>query len=208
MAYYSRQENANNFLKGYAQLDEKNKEKFAKLCFSLLNENYIYCQLKDDYNKYFKILDYKELIANYFKIINYELVHDSAYKIIYLKSTLDRAPVKFKKNETIVLLLLRKLYYTKSKEVTSSVDLSVSYTELLEEMNKTGLFKETLKKTEMLNYLTTLKKYKIINCDSTLSADALTIYPTILHAVSEMDLNNIENLFKNFDTKETEDETD
>ena len=208
MTYYSKQEVANNFLKNYSLLDEKAKEKFSELCFSLLNENYIYCQAKDDYNKYFKILDYKETITCYFKIIDYELVHDSVYKILYLKSTLDRAPVKFKKSETIILLLLRKLYYTKSKEVTSSVDLSIAYTELLEEMNKTGLFKEAPKKTEMLNYLTTLKKYKIINCDSTLSADALTIYPTILHAVSEMDLNNIETLFKNFDTKENEDEID
>ena len=137
-------------------------------------------------------------------MIDYELANDSAYKIFYLKSLNERNSVKLKKFESVLLLLLRRFYYSKSRETNSDINISVSYDELLDDINKTGIYKEAIKKTELKNALTTLKRYKIINFDlrSYLASDAMTIYPTILYAVSQQDLDNMTAILSGYGAKE------
>ena len=204
MSSYSKELMANNFSEAYKGLSEKQKEAFSSACFKLLNENYIYGQKDDERDLYYRIDSFKELIQNYFGLIDYELANDSAYKIFYLKSSSERNAVKLKKLESILLLLLRRFYYSKSRETNSDINISVTYDELLEDINKTGIYREPIKKTELKNAFATLKRYKIINFDvrSYLASDALTVYPTILYAVNQQDLDNISAILSGYGAKE------
>ena len=204
MSSYSKELMANNFIEAYKGLGEKQKEAFSSVCFKLLNENYIYGQKDDERDLYYRIDSFRELIQNYFGLIGYELANDSAYKIFYLKSANERSSVKLKKLESILLLVLRRFYYSKSRETNSDVNISVTYDELLEDINKTGIYREPIKKTELRNAFATLKRYKIINYDakSYLASDALTVYPTILYAVNQQDLENISAILSGYGAKE------
>lgn len=204
MSSYSKELMADNFNAAYKELSEKQKDTFSAVCFKLLNDNYIYGQKDDERDLYYRIDSFKELLQNYFGLIDYELANDSAYKIFYLKSLNERNSVKLKKFESVLLLLLRRFYYSKSRETNSDINISVSYDELLDDINKTGIYKEPIKKTELKNALTTLKRYKIINFDlrSYLASDAMTIYPTILYAVSQQDLDNITAILSGYGARE------
>lgn len=204
MSNYSKERLASSFVEEYKNLTESQKEVFSKACFKLLNENYIYGQKKDEKELYYSIDTYRQIIQNYFNIIDYELAHDGVYKIFYLKSSSERPSLKLKKMESVILLLLRKFYYVKSKETNSDVNISVTYDELLEDMYKTGIYNDRLRKTEIENSLLILKKYKIINFDnkSYSSSDALTIYPTVLYAVAEDDLKNLQIILNGYGAKE------
>jgi len=208
MSSYSKGLLADNFNASYKQLGEKDKTTFSSLCFRLLNENYIYGQCERDL--YYQIDRFKEIMQDYFGIIDYELVNDSAYKIFFLKSAGERTSVKLKKFESMILLILRRFYYVKTCETGSDADIAVTYDELLGEIRKNGIYKEDIKKTELLNSLKILKRYKIINFDyrSFSTSDALTVYPTILYAVSQIDLENITSILAGYGAKEDDSENE
>lgn len=204
MSSYSKGKIAEQFAEQYKQLGEKQKETFSYICFKLLNENYIFGQKEDEKDLYYNIDLFKDILQNYFNLIDYELASDKVYKIFYLKSSRERISLKLKKLDSIILLLLRKFYYTKSKETNSDINIAITYDELLEDINKTAIYKERLKKTEILTSLKNLKRYKIINFEHKFysTSDALTIYPTILYAVTETDLNNIQVILREYGSKE------
>lgn len=214
MSDFSRAKVCDNFCEHYKELSGNEKEDFSGVCNRLLGENYIYGQKKEDRNAYFIILKLKETIENYFDIIDYSLNWDSSYKIFYLKSKLDRNRLKLKKIESVLVLLFRKFYYVKSKEdVNASINIMVSYEELLNEIDQTHIYKDKLNKTDLLNSLKVLKRYKIINFDvqKYLSTNALEIYPTILYIVTDNDLKMIDNRlmsYKNTQEEENGDEAD
>jgi len=204
MSSYSKGKIAEQFAEQYKLLGEKQKETFSYICFKLLNENYIFGQKEDEKDLYYNIDLFKDILQNYFNLIDYELASDKVYKIFYLKSSSERTSLKLKKLDSIILLLLRKFYYTKSKETNSDINIAITYDELLEDINKTAIYKERLKKTEIFTSLKNLKRYKIINFEYKFysTSDALTIYPTILYAVTETDLNNIQVILSGYGSKE------
>lgn len=209
MSSYSKNKIAEQFVEEYKKLGEKQKETFSYVCFKLLNENYIFGQKDDERNLYYNIDNLKDVLQYYFNLINYELASDKVYKIFYLKSSENRASIKFKKLDSVILLLFRKFYYTKSRETNSDVNITITYDELLDEIGKTGIYKERLTKTEILTSLKNLKKYKIIDFEYKFysTSDALTIFPTILYAVSATDFINIQTILNEYKAKE-EDDTD
>ena len=92
----------------YLTLTDVKRANFAKLCERLLDENFIYGQIDSDKNDYYNILSMKDLIEYYFLIINFQLNHDDTRKILFLESIEERNRIKFRKLETVIIVLLRK----------------------------------------------------------------------------------------------------
>lgn len=204
---------AKDFFDNYDLLKDNDRELFSRLCNKLLTNNFIYGQIKSDREDYRDINRLKTEITNYFYLIDYSLEHDSNYKIFYLRSNDGKGKIKLKKKESILVLLLRKLYYVKSKETGTSVEITVTFDELINEINKTHLFKDTVGKPLLKDSLLVLRRLKLIYFDSTNynTTDLFEIYPTIIHVVTTEDLKLIENKlasYQNADDEESEDETD
>lgn len=201
------------FYEKYSILTDNDKENFSKVCRRLTNENYIYGQLQKDRNDYYLIKENQDIIECYFSFMDYDLGYDDTYQIFYIKSQHEHARIRFLKLPTILLLLCRKFYYTHSKsEIASSIDINISFDNLVEELNKTQIYKDKLVKTDLIESLKTLKRYKLIDFDVKFfsASNSFTIYPTILHAVTENDLSLIESKissYKNVGEEVEENET-
>lgn len=202
----------NNFYNQYNALNDTKKDKFARLCDKLLDDNFIYGQLPSDKDDYYSILENREAIEAYFSLIDFQLNHDDIYKIIFLKSSADRNRVRLKKMETVLLILLRRFYYTKHKEsIDSNTNISIAFDELIDSINQSGTFKATIVKTQLLESMKTLKRYKIINFDvNNLEINnVIEIFPTITFVVQPNDIEVLNDKLKAYISKgDLVDETD
>lgn len=202
----------NNFYNQYNALNDTKKDKFARLCDKLLDDNFIYGQLSNDKDDYYSILENREVIEAYFSLIDFQLNHDDINKIFFLKSSADRNRVRLKKMETVLLILLRRFYYIKNKEsVDSNTNISIAFDELIDSINQSGTFKATIVKTQLLESMRILKRYKIINFDvnNLETNNVIEIFPTIAFVVQPNDIESLNDKLKAYISKgDLDDEAD
>ena len=113
--------------------------------------------------------------------------------------------------ETVLLVLLRRAYYVKSKEtVDANVNISITIDELYDGLTQTGIYKEKLLKTQIIDALKTLKRFKLINFDSKNYDvnNVIEIFPMVALVVKINDIEQLNNKLKTYKGKEEEDETD
>lgn len=185
---------AENFYNGYKELSDLKKKTFSALCNKLLKDNFIYGGIESDKNDYYTIINYRELIQNYFSMIDYNLLHDDNNKVFFIETTEDRNRIRLRKVDTVLLLVLRLLYYNGQRQVslaTDSANVRVTTTELVENINNTNIFSNDAYKTELMNSLKLLRRYKIISFEFKQFNDnsVIVIYPTILQVVKSDNIN-------------------
>ena len=212
MSFTSKNTTAKSFNDQYSELTETDKYAFSRLCNKLLNENFIYGQLQADKTDYYAILKFRDLIENYFDLIDYQLSHDDTRKIFFLESTADRNRIKLKKIESVLLVLLRRAYYVKSKEtVDSNVNISITIDELIDSLVQTNIYKDKLAKTQIIYALKVLKRFKLINFDGKNYEinNVIEIFPMVSLVVKINDIDQLNIKLKTYKSKEDdEDETD
>jgi hypothetical protein len=212
MSFTSKNTTAKSFNDQYSELTETDKYAFSRLCNKLLNENFIYGQLQADKTDYYAILKFRDLIENYFDLIDYQLSHDDTRKIFFLESTADRNRIKLKKIESVLLVLLRRAYYVKSKEtVDSNVNISITIDELIDSLVQTNIYKDKLAKTQIIDALKVLKRFKLINFDGKNYEinNVIEIFPMVSLVVKINDIDQLNIKLKTYKSKEDdEDETD
>ncbi len=192
----------------FSTYTETNQEEFSRLCSRLLNENFIYLQIDSDKNDYYKISSMRDAISDYFLLMDYSLYNDDQFKIFYLVTDTGRNTVKFKKLDTIILLILRLFYYQKSKE-TGNINIFVSIEDIFAYLNMTGIYDQEQKKSSIMESLLLLKRYKILNFKaSDISMDTqLQVFPTIIHVVNSNDIDALEKKIVSYrKSEETENE--
>lgn len=194
----------------YMTLNETKKNIFARLISKLLTENFIYGQIADDRNDYYTILENKEAIQDFLLMAGFELMHKDTQKIFYLYSETERNRVKLKKLETVLLLILRLEYYKKSKAIDANTNISVDSYDVISELQNTGIMKDKLVKTELIDALKTLKRNKLINFDVTQGeiSNIIEIYPTVALIVTTDDITALNARIESYTLKENDDETD
>lgn len=212
MSFTLKNTTAKSFNDQYSELTETDKYAFSRLCNKLLNENFIYGQLQADKTDYYAILKFRDLIENYFDLIDYQLSHDDTRKIFFLESTADRNRIKLKKIESVLLVLLRRAYYVKSKEtVDSNVNISITIDELIDSLVQTNIYKDKLAKTQIIDALKVLKRFKLINFDGKNYEinNVIEIFPMVSLVVKINDIDQLNIKLKTYKSKEDdEDETD
>lgn len=200
------------FNKEYLALSDTKKDNFSRLINKLLNENFIYSPDGDskDRTDYYDILSMKSIIENYFKMIDFDLIHVDTYKIFYIRTNADRNRIRLKKLDTVILLILRLLYHKINLSINLSKDIRTTLGELIQEINKTGIFKVNLNKTELITSLKTLKRYKLINFNfNDLNEDnVIFIYPTILYVVTIDDIDLLNEKIKKYSILKEDEENE
>ncbi len=198
----------NNFIYEYGQFNTTDKNTFSRVCNKLLNETFLVKSKETDKNDYYFVIENFKLINDYLKYIEYECVKDESLGVIRLISIVDRNKVKFKKFDTVLILVLRLLYYKQSK-TTSNIDKIYTTLEEVDfEMKSTQIF--DAEKRYDKNYedsLRNLKKYKIVDYFDKFSMEmTIEILPTIL-LVIENSLSELQQMINEFSnsTKKEED---
>lgn len=171
------------------------KEKFRVAANKLLNNCFIIKKKEDTRNDYIFIVQNKGLFIEYFDLLGYKLEINDMLGVVALTSANGTGRLRLKKIESIILLILRLLYIEKRKELSLNEEVIVLSEEIQEKYNMLKIdTKLSLDKTVFRDTIRLFKRYNIIsNLDSdvTISDARIRIYPSVLFAVTNDNINGI-----------------
>ena len=170
-----------NMSQAYLLLSEKRKEEFSRILNRLLAVNFICGGRKRDREDYYFISENEQLFKDFLMMLDYDFHLYKADRVIYIHNLNNYNHLNLNQMQTIVLLLLRKLYFQKSQELQDTEFIHISLGELHSEIEATGIYNERLKKTDLKNIYHFLSRYNICERIGDLNEDdtRLIIYPTI-----------------------------
>lgn len=195
--------------KQYAELSDMNRDMFAELANTLLQTNY-FIEKKVNVEEFRFLIANAPLLSAYFSLIDIDFGIDQTYRYAYLKNTQKHSKLSLNLLESQVLLSLRYLYQMKFSEVTLSEDVAIYYSELNNELKRTGAIKDNVKKVDIKPILRKYRDFNLIDYianDITENSDArITIYPTILTAVKYDDIQELLTKYESYKKSGKEDE--
>ena len=189
------------FLEEYRTFNDTKKASFSKIINRLLNESFLIRDKEEDKDDYYKALDLIDTINDYLLVMDYEAIYDKNINIIYMKSLENKNRIHLMKFETIILLILRVLYFKETKKASLTNLISVSFDELKQEVKKTNIYKEEKTTNEYLESLRNLRRLKLIsftrNNDFN-DESYIFIYPSILYIAKMENIEELNNLLKKY----------
>ena len=188
------------FYNKYVRLSDSKKEEFSRLTNKLLSYNYICASRPRDLDDYYKIIADLDLYVSYFALMDYVLENHSVDKVVNLYNLQNHNRYSFKKNESVILLLLRKFYYQKMQEISLLDDITITLQQLHDAINTTGIFGKRINKSELKEVFRVLKRYNIIDLTGNSDDDnaVIIIYPTILYVLPVERLEEIDNILADY----------
>ncbi|MCI9131613.1 DUF4194 domain-containing protein [Thomasclavelia cocleata] len=188
------------FYNKYVRLSDSKKEEFSRLTNKLLSYNYICASRPRDLDDYYKIIADLDLYVSYFALMDYVLENHSVDKVVNLYNLQNYNRYSFKKNESVILLLLRKFYYQKMQEISLLDDITITLQQLHDAINTTGIFGKRINKSELKEVFRVLKRYNIIDLTGNSDDDnaVIIIYPTILYVLPVERLEEIDNILADY----------
>ena len=187
-----------SFTHAYAELNETNKKCFSRVMNKLLNDTFLIKGNEKDKNDYYFVLNYLDMINSYFGYMEIECIVDNMLGVIHIKSLEDRNKISLKKFDTVLILILRLMYFKKSKEASIGENIFTNLNDIDYEIKTTNIFDNEKKNDKVYEEsLRKLKKYKLIDFTDNISTDMIIeILPTILILVN----NNLEYLEQRINT--------
>ena len=181
-------------LENYEQMTNQQKQSFADICNKLLANTYLARDKKDNREAYYFVLGYKDLFEEFFKIINMDLVVNRDTGSIYLDNKNTSTILKLKKDESVILLIMRLLYHEKLKETTLNSNIVVTINELHQRYDLLEI-KRKINKTDLVAMLRMFRRYNIIEPlgDLNNSNTQIIVFPTILDALKTEEIDTIYN---------------
>lgn len=171
------------------------KDKFRAAANKLLNSCFIIKKKEDTRNDYIFIIQNKELFIEYFDLLGYKIEINENQGVVSLTNINGTGRLRLKKVESIILLILRLLYIEKRKELSLTEDVMVLSDEIHQKYSMLKIeAKSNLDKTTLRDSIRLFKRYNIvanIDRDVTMSDARIKIYPSVLFAVPNDNLNSI-----------------
>lgn len=173
------------------------KEKFRATANKLLNSCFVIKKKEETRNDYIFIIQNKELFVEYFDLLGYKMEVNENQGVVALTNMNGSGRLRLKKIESIILLILRLLYIEKRKELSLTEDVVILTDEIHQKYSMLKIeIKPNLDKTTLRDTLRLFKRYNIlftIDRDITLSDARIRIYPSVLFAIPNDNLNIIYN---------------
>ncbi len=178
----------------FEELNMTQKQLFADTCNKLLSTGFIARDKKDNKEQYYFLLSYKNYFDEYFGVINYEIVIDREQGAIQLLQQDNKNLLKLKKEETLVLLILRILYHQNLVKTSINENVIITVDEIHQKYDSLDL-KKKINKTDLVQILRLYKKHNLIEPlgDITQSNTKVVVYPTILLAINTSMINDVFN---------------
>lgn len=189
-----------NTSQAYMLLSETQKENFSRIMNRLLAVNYLCGGRKKDRNDFYFILGNEQLFKDFLMLLDYRFYLNKADQIAYIDNLNNYNHLSINQLYSVVLLLLRKLYFQKSQELQDTDFIHITLAELHAEIEATGLYDRRITKTELREVYQFLSKYNICERIGDLNDDEtrLIIYPTINYILPISKIDEITNRIKNY----------
>lgn len=168
----------------YETFTNTQKNTFADICNKLLANTYLARDKRDNKEAYYFVVSYKDLFEEYFKLMNMELILNRDLGTVTLSNTNTQTILKLKRDESIMLLIIRLLYHEKLKETSINTNVVASINDLHTKYDMLEI-KRKINKTDLVAMLRLFRKYNLIEPmgDINNSSTQFIIFPTILEAL-------------------------
>ncbi len=175
-------------------MTQTQQDQFKDTANKLLSNTYLSRDKRDNKESYYFLMSYKDLFDEFFKILGYEIELDTASGSVMLSGATASNTLKLKRDETIVLLILRLLYHEKMKNTSLNDNIVCEVNDIHEKYDYLEI-KKKLNKTDLLSSLRTFRRYNLIEItgDITTSYCKVVILPTILMAIKSEDITEVYN---------------
>lgn len=170
------------------------QQQFKDTANKLLSTTFLSKDKRDNKESYYFLMSYKEVFDEFFQILGYEVTLDMASGSVMLSGASNNNTLKLKRDESIILLILRLLYHLKMKDTSLNENIVCSVSDIHEKYDYLEI-KRKLNKTDLISALRLFRRYNLIEAtgDLTSSACKIVILPTILMAVKSEDITEVYN---------------
>ena len=178
----------------YNTFTNTQKNTFADICNKLLANTYLARDKRDNKEAYYFVVSYKDLFEEYFKMMNMQLVVNRDLGTITLENTNSQTILKLKRDESVILLIIRLLYHEKLKETSINTNIVISLNDLHAKYDMLEI-KRKINKTDLISMLRLFRRYNLIEPmgDINNSNTQIIIFPTILEALKTEQIDAVYN---------------
>ena len=186
----------------YDTLNTTQKNYFADVCNKLLANTYLARDKRDNKEAYYFVVSYKDLFEEYFKLMHMDLEINRDLGTISLSNTNSSTILKLKKDESVMLLIIRLLYHEKLKETSINTNIVISISDLHAKYDMLEI-KRKINKTDLIAMLRLFRLYNLIEPmgDLNNSNTQLVVFPTILEALKTDQIDAIYNTIMKLTTE-------
>ncbi len=184
---------AKEFIQEYEKLKEGERHEITRVINKLLQVNFITCQKASDKNDYLFILENKEVISALLALLDFSLEIKREAETLYIVNISGYNRLRLKKNDTVVLLILRILFQRALETATISQDIEIELKQVHDELARIGFLDKRISKKELRPVLQTFKSYNLIDFKDPDLPDSSTIriYKSILYVINIQELKNL-----------------
>ena len=189
-------------LEKFDDLNMGQKQLFARTCLKLLQNSFIARDKEDNKEMYYFILSFKNYFDEYFDVIDFEIVLDRELGAVQLINREGSNLLRLRKDETLVLLILRILYHQHLVKTSINDNIVIKVDEIHTYYDSLEL-KKKINKTDLVKILRIYRRLNLIEPlgDITKANTKIVIYPTILLAINTQAINDVYNLIANIEDK-------
>lgn len=179
-------------LEKFEELNMTQQNIFSDTCNKLLSTGFLARDKQDNKEQYYFVLSYKQYFDEFFGVIHYEVIIDREQGAIQLIQKDDKNVLKLKKDESLILLILRILYHQNLAKTSINENVVISIDDIHRMYDSLEL-KKKINKTDLVSILRLYKKHNIIESigDVTKGNAKIIIYPTILLAINTSMINDV-----------------
>ncbi len=176
----------------YETFNVTQQNQFRDTANKLLANTFLCRDKKDNKENYYFLMSYKELFDEFFKILGYEIILDTTLGSVMLEGASASNTLKLKRDESVILLILRLLYHEKAKDASLNDNIICSVADIHEKYDYLQI-KRKLNKTDLVSSMRLFRKYNLVEItgDITTSTCRVVILPTILMAIKSEDVTSV-----------------
>lgn len=170
------------------------QQQFKDTANKLLASTFLSRDKRDNKESYYFLMSYKEIFDEFFKILGYEIILDMPTGSVMLEGASASHTLKLKRDESLILLILRLLYHEKIKETSLNDNIVISVSDIHTKYDYLEI-KRKLNKTDLVSALRLFRRYNLIEVTGDLSTSSckVVILPTILMAIKSEDITTVFN---------------
>lgn len=179
-------------LEGYVNMNVTQQTQFKDTANKLLANTFLCRDKKDNKENYYFFISFKEVFDEFFQILGYEITLDSNTGSVMLSGASASNTLKLKRDESLILLILRLLYHEKMKDTSLNENIVCTIGDIHTKYDYLEI-KKKLNKTDLISAIRLLRRYNLIEVtgDVTTSTCRIVILPTILLAIRSEDINEV-----------------
>jgi hypothetical protein len=114
-------------------LPEKSRREIPRIINRLLGQTFLYQDIETDKDDYYLVYRHRPVFEALFAAAGFTLLHDDYHRIFQVISDFSYCRQRFKLDESLMLVVLRKLYEEQAEQLNLASDPVVTVGELREE---------------------------------------------------------------------------